>query len=113
MRIIALPCPVDLRKYQNDGQTCGICNLTASYQCKVEIEPHETFDDTLRTVSACMSRQKRGDGCLKAPILLHALFPVLPHKAMRGLLAKVAPVRVISYTNVGSMDGERLSFGDL
>lgn len=113
VRSIALPCPVDLRTYRKDGQICGICNLTSTYQCKVEIGPYDTFNNTLGMVSVYMRQQKSGDGCLKGPILLHTLFPVLPYAMMRRFLEKIAPVSMMSYTNAGIIDKERLRFDDL
>jgi NRPS condensation-like uncharacterized protein len=109
---IVLPCPVDLRKYQKPGQRCGVCNLTGSYTCAVDIAPGEVFCETLRKVAARMAAQKVSDACLKGPMLFHMAYHALPFPAVRMLFEKVSPVPVIGYTNLGVLDDARLRFGD-
>ena len=109
---IVLPCPVDLRKYQKPGQRCGICNLTGSYTCAVDIAPGEAFNETLRKVAARMAAQKASDACLKGPMLFHAAYHALPLPAVRALFEVVSPVPVVGYTNLGVLDEARLRFGD-
>jgi len=110
---ITIPCPVDLRKYKKSGQTCGICNLTASYSCHVNMASGEMFGDTLKKISRQMRGQKENDVCLKGPMLYHMMFHVLPFGAVKKLFDKISPVPVISYTNLGITDDEKFRFGDL
>lgn len=110
---VAVPCPVDLRKYAKAGQPCGICNLTSNYYCDVTLAPDEPFEDTLDDVSRQMQEQKHSDACLKGPVLYHALFHLLPFAVMRKLFFKISPIPVISFTNLGTIGTEEFRFGDL
>lgn len=113
-RKITVPCPVDLRKYQNPDQQCGICNLTGNYWCSVDfsLSPQEPFADTLLKVSDQMRAQKESSECLKGPIQFHVLFHLLPFSLVKKLFYSISPVPVTSYTNLGILDEERLRFGN-
>lgn len=110
---LTVPCPVDLRKYKNAGQTCGICNLTANYSCHVDIASDEPFGYTLKKISGQMRAQKESDACLKGPMLYHMMFHILPFGTVRKLFYKISPVPVTSYTNLGIINADRFRFGNL
>lgn len=109
---IAIPCPVDLRRYKAENQKCGICNLTGNYWCRVEITPNETFRGTLRKVSEQMYAQKESCGCLKGPMLYHIMFHSLPFPFIQKIFNRVSPVPITSYTNLGILDDSKLLFGN-
>jgi len=110
---IAMPCPVNLRKYKKDDQTCGICNLTANYFCHVNVVSGESFGDTLEKVTKQMREQKVSDSCLKGPMLYHLMFYMLPYGIVRKFFYKYSPVPVVSYTNLGILDAAKFNFGNL
>lgn len=110
---IAIPCPVDLRKYKKPEQTCDICNLTGNYFCNVTINSNSTFISTLKEVSLQMKANKKSTACLKGPMLFHMMFHILPFNLMRNLFYKISPIPVTSYTNLGIIDSEKLHFGKL
>ena len=110
---IAIPCPVDLRKYKKVGQTCGICNLTGNYFCNVTVNPDSTFKSILSNVKNQMKSNKESTACLKGPMLFHIMFHVLPFNLVRKLFYKISPIPITSYTNLGIIDSEKLCFGSL
>lgn len=106
---ITVPCPVDLRKYVLPNQECGICHLTGNYICKALVRDGDGFADTLKQVSTQTRAQKNSKGCLKGPMLLHLLYPILPFRAVRKLFT----VPVTSYTNLGVLQPESFHFEGL
>lgn len=110
---VTLPCPVDLRRFGHPGQSFGICNLTSNYFCRLAIGDDESFGEVLADVAGQMREQKEGVGCLKGPLLFHAIAHVLPRNALRRIFFAVAGVPVVSYTNLGILDEGRLAFGSL
>lgn len=109
---ITVQCPVDLRKYKKADQRCGICNLTGNYWCSAEISLDEPFADTLEKVSGQMRTQKESSVCLKGPMLLHMIFHMLPLNMVRKLFNRLSPVPITNYTNLGSLDEGKFSFGN-
>lgn len=112
-KTIAVPCPVDLRKYKKPGQTCGICNLTGNYTCRVSVDEGDTFRTTLNRVSSQMRVKKKSTACLKGPMLYHVLFHLTPFRAVEKLFTHVSPVPVTSYSNLGILDEVKFRFGGL
>jgi NRPS condensation-like uncharacterized protein len=107
---ILIPCPVDLGKYLPEGIQRGICNLTSNYMCSLHVEKDDPFETTLRQVSAQMNRQKESNGCLKPVRLLSALFRLLPFHTLQNTFKRAFTIPVISYTNLGILDENRLCF---
>jgi NRPS condensation-like uncharacterized protein len=56
-----------------------------------------------------MKAQKNSNGCLKEPMLLHLLNPILPFGAVRKLFT----IPVTSYTNLGVLRPEKFHFEGL
>lgn len=108
----AVPCPVDLRKYLPPEAGCGVCNLSAEYVCRLSVG-NRPFDATLRAVSAQMNEQKQSDACLKGPLLLEGLHRVLPYPALRRIFFRAFHIPVVSYTNLGVLEEEKLDFRGL
>ncbi len=108
---VAVPCPVDLRRFARPGQNCGICNLTGSFSCGVEIGADETFYGTLAKVAEATHAQKEKTDCLKGPTLFCIIDRLLPHRVVRKLFLKLAPPPVIGYTNLGVLNEALLRFG--
>lgn len=110
---IAFPCFVDMRKYLKDQAACGICNMTSSYSCHAEFEEGETFAQTLKNISGQMAEQKKSFACLKGPALLNVVYHVLPRSAFIRLFPRIFSVAAVSLTNMGILDENRLTFGNM
>jgi NRPS condensation-like uncharacterized protein len=108
-RALTLPCPVDLRKYLRDSER-RFCNLTGNLFCSVEIEPEEPFEATARKVSAAMGRQKDSTVCLRGPLKLRYLYPLLSFKEIGRNFNRYFSIPVTSYTNLGMLDESRFRF---
>jgi len=105
---IVMPCPVDLRRYLSPKRPHGICNLTSNYIC--DVRAGGSFEDTLTQVKEQMHAQKSADDCLKPVMLLELLFHLLPFGAARKIFPKTFKIPVLSYTNFGILDRDRLCF---
>jgi len=112
IRKIVLPCFVDLRKYIKSGRMCGICNLTSQYLCEITFDRKDDFQKTLGIISDEMRKNKNSDNCLKGPMLLNAVFKILPFSFIRKNFLKISPIPVTCYTNIGILDKEKLKFDD-
>lgn len=108
-----IPCPVDLRKYLPEGAHCGVCNLTSSYLCRFTVKKGEPFRETLQKTAAQMSAQKENQNCLKGPMVLGLLSAVLPYSTAKKTFDRKFTIPVISFTNLGVLDGKRLEFGNV
>ena len=109
---VSLPCPVDLRKYLDEGDALSICNLTTNYVVAVDIENDAPFADTLHAVSSQISEQKASNACLKSVLLVDFAFRWIPFGWMKRLFPKLFTIPVTSYTNLGVLDAEHLRFGE-
>jgi len=106
---ISLPCPVDLRKFSN-GADISVCNLTGNYHCEIQTEQMDTFENILARVSLQMRKQKDSNDCLKEPELFHILYHLMPRGLLKKLFFRIAPVPVLSYSNLGMLDEKKLMF---
>lgn len=108
---LVLSCPVDLRKYAPDPDRCGITNLSGTYLCTLSSRENEPFDVTLLLVSMQMHAQKNSLACLKGPLLLDWINRFLPFSSFRKIFSEKFQIPVVSYTNLGVFDRDRLRFG--
>ena len=111
-RHVILPCPVDLRKYRPEAYR-SVSNLTSNYICELDIGEDSPFDDTLTQVSGQMGKHKQSDNCLKSVISLEAAFHILPFRILQKGFRKVFTIPVVSYTNLGILNKEKLRFEDI
>ena len=109
---LVLPCPVDLRKYASEPDRCGVTNLSGTYLCTLSTRENEPFDVTLLLVAMQMHAQKNSLACLKGPLLLDWISRLLPFSSFRKIFAEKFQIPIVSYTNLGVFDRERLSFGN-
>jgi NRPS condensation-like uncharacterized protein len=82
--IPALTVPVDLRKYLPPDKRPRIANFSASFTMALEDGVGDSFEDTLRRVSAAASETKRG-------------LPGLDQAAALSRVADRIPFRIIEY----------------
>lgn len=106
---ISLPCPVDLRRFSKSSSTC-ICNLTGDYICTIHLDCKDSLCSILKKVSFQMKKQKNSYHCLKGPMLYHSFYHLIPLHLLMSLFPRIAPVPVLSYTNVGILDLNKLVF---
>lgn len=111
-RHIVIPCPVDLRKYQPKAEH-AICNLTSNYICSVDVNNHSSFYENLIHISEQMKQQKQSKACLKSVILLETAFHLLPFRLLQSIFPKVFTIPVLSYTNLGRLNSEKLIFSEV
>lgn len=110
---LALPCPVNLRRYLPDGKSEGICNLTSNMVCEIEYEIGETYEETLLKVKKSMDSEKDNFSCLKGPLIIEMIFGVLPYKTAKQAIIKIFNNPTIAMTNIGIIDKKKLVFDGL
>lgn len=107
---IALPCPVDLRRYIPEKKAQGICNLTSNMVCDIGKDIGENYKETLLKVKKSMEHEKKSFSCLNGPMMLEIIFSLLPYKFAKSLVCKLFHNPPIAMTNIGIIDKEKLSF---
>ena len=109
-----IPVMVDMRRYLRKRAGYGVpTNLSSTVITRLEYRPDESFADTLNRVKAIMDEKKDGDIGLNGFIKLHAIYGMLPNRLANFLLRRGLKNPLICMTNVGSLDSDRISFGDL
>ncbi len=108
---IVLPCPADLRRFSSESEKLTVANMTGIYRSIViEIPNEETFDETLRQVHIEMALQKSRKLCFSGIKPLYRIFHRAPVSLIAYVIKAVYRLNHISYTNIGMIDGQRLSF---
>ena len=110
---IALPCPVNLRRFILNGKSEGICNLTSNMICEIAYEIGETYEETLLKVKKSMDSEKDDFACLKGPLVLEIAFSLLPYKKAKQIISKSFNNPPIAMTNIGIIDKNKLVFDGL
>lgn len=108
---LVVPCAVDLRKYLPERRAQGICNLTSTIACDIELDSHDRFEETVKKVKRSMDAEKSSLSCLSGPMKLELFYRVLPYKFFKKFLQKVFINPPIFMTNIGIIDRSRLDFG--
>lgn len=110
---IVIPCPADLRKYgrQNDGLT--IANMTGKFLCRIFLKKNMGLKEMVMSVHKEMERLKFHHDCFNQIPLLHVLYAILPNRALRFIVRTRYSVEPVSYTNMGIIDGHKVSFQGL
>jgi len=80
---------------------------------RLEYRPDEGFADTLGRVKAAMDEKKDRDIGLNGFIKLHLVYTLLPNRTVNLRLRSRLKNPLICMTNVGILDSDRISFGDL
>ena len=110
-KITTLPCPIDLRKYYlpKDFKT-GICNLNSFITCSITSSLDDSFTETLAKVKQAMDLQKKSSISLKGTILMEQIFQTMEYEEAYNLIAKSFSNPLISLTNIGIIDDQKLHF---
>ena len=112
-RAIAVPCTVDLRKYLPGRRAQGICNLSSQLICDLGQDIGEDPAATLIKVKQAMDADKGRMGSVHGIAMIEAIFGLLPYATAMKFMAGIFINPSIALTNIGIIDKERLSFGDV
>jgi NRPS condensation-like uncharacterized protein len=107
---IVLPLMVDLRRYLRDRETAGICNLSSTLHCGIEVDVLEDFFDTVKRVHERMGEAKGGYPGLKSFFLLSSILRWMPSGLRRVMIRRNFNFALLGMTNIGIIDGTRLIF---
>jgi NRPS condensation-like uncharacterized protein len=111
---LRIPVMVDMRRYLGEASGFGaLANLSSTVITRLEYRPEEGFAETLRRVKAVMDEKKVGDIGLNAFIKLHMIYALFPNRLANLLLRRSLKNPLICMTNVGILDSDRISFGEL
>lgn len=111
---LRIPVMVDMRRYLEDaGNLRILANLSSTVITALEYRPEEDFAETLERVKAVMDEKKVGDIGLNAFIKLQMIYALLPNRLANLVLKRSLKNPLICMTNVGILDADRISFGDL
>jgi NRPS condensation-like uncharacterized protein len=109
---IKFPSTMDLRRFIPQGAKYGISNYSSMGMCAVVVQPGDTPADTVLQVSRQMRAHKSGNNILRASIKWN-LAVQLPWFILKRHSAKHAIHPVITYSNIGIIDAQQLTFGGL
>lgn len=108
---VVLPCPADLRRFHPEMAPVTVANMTGMYRrVAVEIPPGCSFGTTLQQVHLEMLLQRSRRRCFAGIKALDRAFRRAPDILLRELVKAACRPRPVSYTNLGTIDGERLRF---
>jgi NRPS condensation-like uncharacterized protein len=109
---LALPVMVDMRRYlAPEAAIDTLTNLSSTVMTALSCRLDESLEATLSRVKQMMDTIKRGDMGLNAFAKLDALFRLLPPATARRVLRGSVRAPLLSMTNLGVLDAERLMFG--
>lgn len=106
---LEIPVTSDLRKHTQGAE--GICNLTGNYNLYLKVQ-EEPFSQTLHSVSVKMQKLKAGQNDIIGPGLLVERYKNAELSYFIAKYEKMGTAPYVSFTNLGILDDERLSFGD-
>ena len=109
---ILLPSTMDLRKFIPQGHLYGISNYSSNCMCHIFIKPNDSLSDTAAHVSRQMNNYKSEKNILKS-VMLWGLAARAPWSLLKCKFHKYAVQPVISFTNLGVIDKQRLNFDSL
>lgn len=113
IKTIILPCPADLRRFHDAKDGLTIANLTGMYRkVVIEVEPQNTFSETLSQVHLEMELQKSRRRCYEGIRLLNTLFHKLPYALLQHMIKERYQILPVSYTNIGKIDDRKFRFDD-
>lgn len=113
IEVVTIPCPADLRHFSNTTDKLTVANMTGIYRSvTIEMEPQHTFMETLSQVQIEMDLQKSRYRCFAGIKALNYAFHKVPRPLLEQIIKAAYRLRPVSYTNIGRIDDEKLSFGD-
>lgn len=111
---LQIPIMIDMRRYLDKPKSCtALTNLSSTVLTQLEYRPDENFEATLRRVKAIMDQKKGSNLGLNGFIKLDMIYRILGDRIANRLLRSVLKNPLICMTNVGILDADQISFGDL
>jgi len=111
---LQIPIMIDMRRYLDKPKNCtALTNLSSTVLTELEYKSAEHFEVTLRRVKAIMDKKKGSNLGLNGFIKLDILYRILGNRIANRLLRSVLKNPLICMTNVGILDSDQISFGDL
>ena len=110
---ILLPSTMDLRKFIPPGVTCGFSNYSSGCMCYISVEPDDSLSATLSSVSEQMRAYKSGNTILKSVLVWNLVARLIPYPCLKRIYSKIVKQPIISYSNLGILDADKLRFGAL
>lgn len=108
---VTIPCPADLRRFQPVAARLTVANMTGIYKrLTVEISPQHSFSTTLSQVHIEMALQRSRCRCFAGIRQLNGVFNWALYPVVAGAVKVTYRLLPISYTNIGSIDHNRLHF---
>lgn len=110
-RQITIPCPADFRKINPVSGMLTIGNMTGMYRAiSVSVADDDSFDEILRQVHKEIRWQREKRLCFQGIAWLRLLYDKIPAACLIRLIRRNYKIRPASYTNIGSIDSDRLYF---
>jgi len=111
---LRIPVMIDMRRYlEKTGEFEALTNLSSTVTTYMTYAPGEEFEETLGRVKAVMDDKKGSEMGLNAFIKLRMLYTLLSNKTANLRLRQGIKNPLICMTNIGILDSERMSFGNL
>jgi NRPS condensation-like uncharacterized protein len=111
---LQIPVMVDMRRYLGEsGEFGSLTNLSSMQVTQLDYKPAERFEGTLARVKAVMDEKKGADIGLNAFIKLSLLYGIFGARIANHRLKSELKNPFICMTNVGILDPDRMSFGNL
>lgn len=108
---VNIPCPADLRGFNDNNDDMTIGNLTGIYRnISIEARKGRTFTEILQQVHIEMELQKSRFRCFEGIRELNTICKILPVPYVSLLCRMTYHLQHISYTNLGMIDQERFCF---
>lgn len=109
---ISFFCPVSFVKKLPKRPLPAFSNLTGVYFFDETIKAGSSFSHVLQRVHFSFDKQKGSLDCYKGPFLLSTVFGLLhPSSLAMDLVSKIASAPIVSYTNLGIIEKDAVSFG--
>jgi NRPS condensation-like uncharacterized protein len=110
---IILPCPVSFLSKLPNPDKSAFFNLTGYYHFILHLEAGEDFAASLGKATLRMEAEKKSLNSFKGPFLLGKAYAWFPNPLAEKIVYKIAPPPIVSYTNIGIINGDDLAFGDV
>jgi NRPS condensation-like uncharacterized protein len=107
---VVLPCPADLRPFFAEKPELTIANMVGSYRLPITIGPDDDFDTTMRQIHEDIRMRKEYRRCFVGIHILGRICTMLPPTIAYALERSLSFVLMISYTNMGIADDQKLRF---
>jgi NRPS condensation-like uncharacterized protein len=113
VRMMTIPCTMDLRRFASPEVPMGITNFSSGCLCFIQISP----DDTMKSVMAQFARQMEAykQKALSLPQLVqwNIVSRLLPSRWLGWLFLRVLGSRPITLSNGGVIDENCVRFGNV